>query len=362
MNAELGWRRPRPAGALAVLAIAIVLPFVWGSPHVIDLLITGLIWATLNQSWNLVLGVAGVWNFAQLALFAIGGYAAAIVSLRTGIPAALSLLVGGFAATAVSVVIGIPSLRLRGIYVSLLTFSFAEVVRLLIISDDTVLTNGPFGLSGVPGLGFERFAPDTAQRAYYWAALAMCALTALLLYRVLRSPTGVAFQALRDSSGYAIARGISPLKFQLITFGLSAFIAGVAGGFYAQYFHVISPSVMGLAPMTLFVTMLVVGGLGTFSGPLLGTALVLVLSEYLRDTEQLRLVILGSILLAVIVLWPRGVAPALGEAGERFRRWLAEDDEEERRGEAVATGAGASPVEERPADTGETTETRPNVA
>jgi branched-chain amino acid transport system permease protein len=113
---------------------------------------------------------------------------------------------------------------------------------------------------------------------------------------------------------------------QIITFSTSAFIAGIAGAFYAQYFGVISPSVMGLAPMSLFVAMLVVGGLGTFSGPLIGTAVIMVVSEYLRDYDELRLIIVGLILLVTIVIAPRGLVPAFADARRRVEEWLAEDD------------------------------------
>ncbi|HXF74233.1 MAG TPA: branched-chain amino acid ABC transporter permease [Actinomycetota bacterium] len=321
----LGWRRP-PAWAISgVLLVLAALPLVWRNAYVIELAITTLIWATLNQSWNLQLGVGGVWNFAQLAIFAIGGYTAAILSLRAGLNPWLSLPVGGLAAAAVAVAIGIPTLRLRGIYAALLTFSFGEVVRLLVISDESGFTGGTFGLSGVPGLGFERMDPVSAQRAYYWAALALATLTAVAVAVFIRSPLGAALTALRDAPGYAAARGVSPLLMQVVTFAWSAFIAGVAGSFYAQYFHVISPSVMGLAPMSLFVAMLVVGGLGTFSGPLVGTVLIMVLGEWLRGAEQLRLVIVGAILLAVVVLAPRGLVPTAGEVWRRVSRWLAEE-------------------------------------
>ena len=324
----MGWRRPNPAGVGALLLIAAVLPLVWRNDYVIDVALTALIWMVLNQSWNLQLGIGGIWNFGQLAIFAIGGYVAALASIEAGINPWISLLLGGLAAAAVSGVIGIPVLRLRGIYASLLTFSFGEVVRLLVISDESGLTGGSFGLSGVPGLAFEGLSPDAQQRAYYWVILGLVILTAVFVYVFIHSPLGVALKALRDAPGYAASRGVSPIKMQVITFATSAFIAGVAGGFYAHYFGVISPSVMGLGPMSLFVAMLVVGGLGTFWGPMLGTALIMVVSEYLRDYQDLRLIIVGLILLVTIVLAPRGVVPLLGSAWRRLQRWMAEDDGE----------------------------------
>jgi branched-chain amino acid transport system permease protein len=323
----MGWRRPSAPGVAAVLLLAAALPLVWRNDYVIDVALTALIWMILNQSWNLQLGFGGIWNFGQLALFAIGGYVAALASIHWGVPSFLSLALGGVAAAAMSVIIGVPVLRLRGIYASLLTFSFGEVVRLLVISDETGVTGGSFGLSGVPGLAFDSLSPDARQRAYYWLALALVVLTAIVIYVFIHSPLGTALKALRDAPGYAAARGVSPMKMQIITFGTSAFIAGVAGGFYAHYFGVIAPSVMGLGPMSLFVAMLVVGGLGTFSGPMLGTATMMAVSEYLRDYDELRLIIVGLILLVTIVVAPRGLVPALQGGWRRVQRWMAEGDE-----------------------------------
>lgn len=322
----MGWRTPNAFAVGGLLLIAVALPVVWRNDYVIDVAITALIWMVLNQSWNLQLGIGGIWNFGQLAIFAIGGYVAGLVSIHWGIPPWLAMIMGGFAAALVSAVIAVPVLRLRGIYASLLTFSFAEVVRLLVISDESGVTGGSFGLSGIPGLAFEGLSPDAKQRAYYWLALGIVALTAIFIWVFIHSPLGAALKALRDAPAYAASRGVSPMKMQVITFGASAFIAGIAGAFYAQYFGTISPSVMGLGPLSLFVAMLVVGGLGTFWGPMLGTALIVVVSEYLRDFDEARLIIVGLILLVTIVLAPRGLVPLLQQGWNRLQRWMAEDD------------------------------------
>jgi len=340
---SMGWRRPNPFAVGLLLLAAVALPLVWPNDYVIDVALTALIWMVLNQSWNLQLGIGGIWNFGQLAIFAIGGYVAALVSLHWGLPPWLSLITGGVAAALASAVIGIPILRLRGIYASLLTFSFGEVVRLLVISDESGVTGGSFGLSGIPGLAFEGLSPDSTQRAYYWLALALVVLTAVFVYLFIHSPLGTALKALRDSPAYAASRGVSPLKMQVITFGTSAFIAGVAGAFYAHYFGVISPSVMGLGPMSLFVAMLVLGGLGTFWGPMLGTAVIMVVSEYLRDFEEARLIVVGLILLVTIVVAPRGLVAVLQQAWARLQRWMAAEDESAVDDAAPPPAEGAGP-------------------
>jgi branched-chain amino acid transport system permease protein len=334
---DLGWRRPNPIAVGAVIVLAAALPIVWRNDYVIDVALTALIWMILNQSWNLQLGIGGIWNFGQLAIFAIGAYISALVSIHWGLPIWLAMIVGGLGAACASLIIAVPALRLRGIYASLLTFSFGEVVRLLVISDESGVTGGTFGLSGVPDIAFGGYSPDARQRAYYWLALALVVATAVVIWVFIHSPLGTALKAMRDAPGYAAARGVSPMRMQVITFLTSAFIAGIAGALYAHYFGVVSPSVMGLAPMALFVSMLVVGGLGTFAGPMVGTAVIMIVSEYLRDYQEARLIILGLILLLTIVIAPRGLVPALQDGWARVQRWMAEDETTEQAEEAVTS-------------------------
>nr|WP_281369889.1 branched-chain amino acid ABC transporter permease [Leifsonia psychrotolerans] len=322
----MGWPRPQPI-SLALLAVAaVLLPFVVPDSSWIGIATLGLIWMTLNQSWNLVLGFAGVWNFGQLAIYAVGGYVAALLSLHTSLPPLLSLLIGGVAAALLSLLIAIPALRLRGIYVSLLTFGFAEVVRLLIISDQSNVTGGSYGLSGFSGFGLEALDSLTRQRMFYWIALGVVVITAVAIYLVIRSPLGSGLIALRDNPALAAARGINPRTYQLVVFGISGFFAGIAGGLYAFVFGVISPTLMGLGPMTLLVTMLVVGGLGTLIGPIVGTIVITFIQARLQEWPDIRLLILGLILLVMVLAMPRGLVPVFSKLSRRLKDWIAAGD------------------------------------
>ena len=315
-------------GTIAVLVIvAIALPWVLDSSFWMGTLTLTLIWGVLNQSWNLVLGSSGIWHFGQLAVYAIGGYAAAILSLRSGLPAVLALAVGGLLAAAVSLVLSVPTLRLRGIYVSLLTFGFAEVIRLLVIADQSGFTGGSFGLSGFDGFGLDDWDPVSRRRAYYWIALGVLALASVVMFWISRSPLGTALTALRDSPALAAARGISPRRYQSTAFAISGFFAGVAGGLYAFTYGVISPSVMGLGPLTLLVTMLVVGGLGTQTGPLVGTLVISVVSARLEQYPEVRLILLGLVLLLMVLLMPRGIVPRVASIRRRIQDWVDEEEE-----------------------------------
>ena len=342
----LGWHRMPLSIVIVAALIAALVPFVTSNAYYINLFILIFIYAVLNQAWNLTLGMTGAWNFGQLALFAAGGYAAGISEAHLGVSPWLGILIGALVASLINVVLAIPSMRLRGIYVALLTFSFAEVIRLLIINDTTGLTGGVFGLTDIVG-PFQGMSPLASQRAFYLLTLATCIITALIIQRVMHSPYGVAFQAIRDSSRYASGLGVSMRVYYVAATTLSAFLSGVAGALYAYQYSTISPSVMGLTPMSLLVLMIIVGGLGTLSGPIIGTAVVMILTELLRGAGEWRLFVLGIALLAIIMLRPAGVVRVVSPLVHGFRDWMNADQrpsEQARQdgeppGEAVAAHA-----------------------
>lgn len=319
VHALLGWQKT-PAWLVAVgVIIAALLPLVAGSPYLLGVLILFLIYAIHNQAWNLTIGFAGAWNFGQLALFAAGGYAAGISEARLGAPWWAALLIGALVAVAVNGLMCIPSFRLRGIYVCLFTWSFAEMMKLAITNDSSGLTGGVFGLANITG-PFSGLSPQGGLRAFYWLALAVCVGTALLIQRLLHSPFGIAFTGLRDSRRYAVSLGISYRSYYFIATTISAFLSGVAGALYAFHFSTISPSV--LISWSLLVLMIVLGGLGTVSGPILGTFVVVVLNELVRGFGDLNLLILGAVLLAILALQPSGLSMLVGRLWRGLSQWM----------------------------------------
>lgn len=322
---RMGWPQPKYISLAVLAAFAIVVPFIAPDSSWIGVATLGMIWMTLNQSWNLVLGFAGVWHFGQLAIYAVGGYVAALLSLHTSLNPVASILFGGAAAALLSLLLAIPALRLRGIYVSLLTFGFAEVVRLLVISDQSRFTGGSYGLSGFTGFGLQELDPGARANTMYWIALGVAVITGIVIFLVVRSPLGSGLVALRDNPALAAARGIPPRTYQMVVFGISGLFAGVAGGLYAFVFGVISPSLMGLGPMTLLVTMMVVGGLGTIMGPIIGTIIITFVQARLQEWPDLRLVALGAILLVMVLAMPRGLVPVVARLRQKVSTWMDAD-------------------------------------
>jgi branched-chain amino acid transport system permease protein len=310
---------------LAVL-IAVAVPLVISNQYTLSVMVTTLILLVLNISWNFVLGVAGVWNFGQLALYALGGYGAGIIMLHTSVSPWLALLAGGVVAAAAAVLLSFPTLRLYGIYTSLLTFAFAEVIQYVILNDGSGLTGGSFGLPIVPGL-YSSLSLNASTRAYYWTTLAVVVIATLVLAAVRHSRLGIALRGIRDAPAYAAARGVNPLRYRIFAFAISGFLAGIAGALYVSYNQSISPSVMGLTPMSVYVTMLVIGGLGTSTGPIIGTILVQVVATLLVTHPGAEFTILGLFLLVVVVFVPDGLTGLIARYWRRIAAWAAEDDQ-----------------------------------
>lgn len=315
-------------GIAALIVLVALIPLVWSNSYALGVMITAMIVLVLNISWNFVLGVAGVWNFGQLAIYAIGGYGAGLLMLHTPLPPALTIVFGGLFAAGASVLLAFPTLRLHGIYTSLLTFSFAQVFLFVVVNDPMGLTGGTFGFPTVPGL-WSFLSPTASLRAYFWTMLAVVVVATFVVARIRGSRLGVALRAIRDAPSYAAARGVSPLKYRVIAFAISGFIAGIAGALYLSYNQSFTTAAMGLTPMSIDVTMLVIGGLGTMWGPILGTTVLTGLQVSLVDYPGIQLTILGAILLLIVVFVPGGLVGLLSSLRRRIAAWVAAGDEDE---------------------------------
>jgi branched-chain amino acid transport system permease protein len=313
-------------GIALLLVLAALIPLVLSSQYVLSVIVTAMIVLVLNTSWNFVLGVAGVWNFGMLAIYALGGYATGLVMLhQPGVPGWIAILAGAVVASVISILLAFPTLRLFGIYTSLLTFSFAQVIQFVIVNDPAGTTGGSFGFPTVKGL-YPTLSPSASIKAYYWTVLVVVVLATLAVAWIRSSRLGIALRTIRDAPAYAAARGVSPLRYRIIAFAISGFIAGVAGGLYISYNQSITSAVMGLTPMSIDVTMLVIGGLGTIFGPLVGTGILTVLQTSLVEYPGIQLTILGTILLIIVVFVPGGLVGSISRTYRRIKDWAAEDE------------------------------------
>ena len=303
---------------LALVALMALVPVFVGTRYVITTLTLFFIWTIVVTQWNLVLGVAGIFSLAQMALFAVGAYGTAMLGYYFGMTMPPAMLIAALLTVLASLIIGLACLRLSGPYVALLTLAIAQMLYLLVVNDTDCFTNPPSGcmpfFGGVRGfsrfgdLGFRDLLGSKWFIGHYYVGLLLLALAVAFTILIYRGPLGLAFRALRDNPGYAMARGIGRLKYQLWVFGLSAFFTGLAGAFYAVQFGVVGPIVFSVSMLLFLLAMIVVGGIGTIWGPLLGAALLTLADETMREFGDFRDLGLGLMLALFVILLPRGLA------------------------------------------------------
>lgn len=327
-------RRLRPGAdlliAVALFAAALAAPFLIDSRYVLGQLILTMVWASVAVQWNLIFGYAGVFSLAQMAIFAVGGYGTAMLSHYLGWSVWLSIPLGALIAMAFSMLVGLACLRLQGVYVALLTFAVAQTLVLLIVTDTACFTyegascrqfsGGPTGFARFGSFGTREWLRGDWIIGNYMIVLAGFALTLGVTWAILRSPMGLAFRALRDNPAYAVARGLNRFHTQLQVFAVSAFFTGLTGGLYAVHFQAISPSIFSLSQLLFVLAIVVVGGVGSFWGPVAGAVLLMAADEAMREAGEFRTLGLGLIIAAATVLAPRGL---VGLAEDLKRRLSA---------------------------------------
>ncbi|MBP9047377.1 MAG: branched-chain amino acid ABC transporter permease [Tabrizicola sp.] len=304
--------------ALGFAVLLAMVPLVFGTRYIVSQITLFFIWGIVVTQWNLVLGVAGIFSLAQMALFAIGAYATAMLAYYGAFPLLAAMPLAALVTVAASLLIGFACLRLKGAYVALLTLAVAQVIYLIVVNDTACFTNPPSGclplFGGVRGfsrfgdLGFRDLLGSKFYIGHYYVGLGLLLAAQIFCIILIRGPLGLAFRALRDNPGYAMSRGVGRLRYQLWVFGLSAFFTGLAGAFYAANFGVVGPIVFSVSMLLFLLAMIVLGGIGTVWGPLLGAALLMAADEGLREFGTLREIGLGLVLAIFVILLPRGLS------------------------------------------------------
>jgi branched-chain amino acid transport system permease protein len=306
------------AGGL--LAVYAVLPLVLaGDDYTLNLLVTAMIFGALAISWDLLLGYAGVWTFGQIGFFVCGAYASGMLSFHAGWSPWLGLVAGAAVGALASLLIGLPSLRLRGVYVALVTLAFFMVLGPLLSVGRDLGTGGSNGLLGLPpySLAGYEFGNDSAL-PWYALALALFALCLGVTYATINSRLGSAFIALRDSEALARSLGVDRYRASLMVMAISGALAGLMGAFYAHFAGIVSPRLLGLDLFLLMWVMMMVGGVGRFPGAAIGALVVTFLNDNLRQFETARTLVLGALVVVLVMLMPRGIMGAL----EDVPRWI----------------------------------------
>ncbi len=304
-----------------VCVLAAAAPLIWSHPFVLHIATQALIWALFAASWDVLSGYTGQVSFGHAGFFAIGAYAAAILSQRFGIPSYAAMALAAGIAAIVGLLVGFPALRLRGHYLALVTLGFGEIV-VLIAQNTEALTGGPFGMHDFGTFGGMP-AGNLAQRQAAYSIVLAIAIPALLamLWLCNRTSAGPAFRAIREDQVLAASLGIDTTRYKLLAFTVSAAGAGLAGSLYAYYIQLVSPTVGGSGNSAIIIAMAVFGGVGTVWGPFVGGILLFCLTEGLRFVGVVyNLIAVGVIMIVFVMFAPKGLAGLRPGAGKRRLR------------------------------------------
>ena len=287
-----------------------LVPGVAISPYFLQILCLAGINIVLAVSLNLINGFTGQFSIGHAGFMAIGAYASAYFTVTFGdrvrqalafLPASgqqsvlllTGLAIGAVLAAIAGFIVGVPSLRLRGDYLAIVTLGFGEIIRVFILNIDAV--GGARGFSGIPKLA-----------NFFWI-YSFAALTVLVVYRVVRSSFGRTLIAIREDEIAAEAMGVHTTRAKVISFVVSSALAGVAGGLFAHYLMYVHTNSFTFLKSFEIIIMIVIGGLGSISGSVLGAVLFISLTEGLRQFAQYRMILFSFLLIVIMIVRPQGI-------------------------------------------------------
>jgi branched-chain amino acid transport system permease protein len=309
---------------LFILIIAVAVPFCVPNRYFFQIIIMSCLFAIGALSMNLILGYTGQASLAHGAFFGIGAYGVGILTQTFEFSFWLALPLAAMIAALIGLIVGVPALRTKGSYFAIATMCLGEII-VLIAGNWIELTGGNNGIVGInpptaiplPVIGEISFQSQTAQ---YYLVLAFLLLTIFIMRRLIYSLKGLTFMATRNNEVLAEAVGINTANTKLLSFVVGNFFAGMAGGIYASLIGSISPSVASIAMTFNFLLYVLLGGMATIAGPILGGFALPVLMEYLQFLQDYQMIFFGVMLIVVITYFPRGLMGAIMNLRAKFKR------------------------------------------
>jgi branched-chain amino acid transport system permease protein len=301
------------------LAVAVLAPFVNATPYALSVMTSALLFVMLAVGLNIVVGYCGLLDLGYAAFFAIGAYVSGVLATKYGWPLLSTVPVVVVAAVLAGVVIGAPTLRLRSDYLAIVTLGFGEIIR--ITANNLDITGGPSGIYGIPGL--EVFGIDLSDPvALYYTCVVIVALAVLGAARLGRSKIGRAWRFIREDEDAAEAMGINTYRVKLAAYIAGAIWGGLAGVLFGAQLTAISPPSFTFLWSALILMAVVLGGMGSNPGVVLGAIFISVLPELLREAADYRYFVFGLLLIVVMIFRRQGLWPAFAaeRRGRRDRR------------------------------------------
>lgn len=288
-------------GLTAVLLAAIfIFPMLGFSQYVYRVCVISVLYAILAMSLNLIAGVAGQISLGHIAFYGIGAYTSALLCVNFGISVWLGILAAFVVTMLFGLFIAIPTLKLSGGYLAILTMSFAEIIRLILLNW-TDVTRGPMGILNIPKPSIFGFEIDSSV-SFLYLVLVVALIVYIALHNIIRSKFGRNLKALRDDEISSESMGIDVYRHKVIAFVISSGIAGIAGALYASYMEFIDPTSFVSDESTVILSMVVLGGMGNMNGSIIAAVLLTVLPEALRSFSDYRMLVYGVVLVVMMLL------------------------------------------------------------
>lgn len=295
----------------SILALILLVQPLLLNSYQTDVLNNVGLYAILALSLNIILGYAGMFHMGHAAFYAVGAYTTAVLNTTYGIPVLWIMPVAGLLAALFALVVARPIIHLRGDYLLIVTIGIVEIVRIALVNDVFGLTGGSNGIFGIS----RPFILDVKIKRpwqFFYLIWGFCFLTMFLFHRLENSRFGRALLYIKEDDVAAEGSGIDTARYKLVAFVLGAFWAGMAGTIYAAKMTIISPESFSFWESVLLFTIVILGGMGSIRGVLLGAFLIIGLPELLRDTwQQARMLVFGGAMMAMMVFRTQGLLPPL---------------------------------------------------
>ena len=292
---------------IAISAFALVFPFLF-SLYQTNVMITGLIYVMLGLGLNIVVGLAGLLDLGYVAFYAVGAYSYALLNYHFGIGFWAALPIGAGLAAFFGVLLGFPVLRLRGDYLAIVTLGFGEIIR-LILENWNEFSFGPSGIANIPRPSFFdiQLSLQNATIYLYYLMILLVLFTIFVVNRLQNSRIGRAWIALREDEVACEAMGVDKRKTKLTAFALGATWAGMAGVIFAAKTTFINPASFTIWESIIILCIVVLGGMGSVVGVVIGAFILILLPEYLRVFSEYRMLVFGALLVLMMVFRPGGI-------------------------------------------------------
>lgn len=291
---------------LVILAgVTMAIPLGLGNSYYLNVLVFVGIHSLITIGLSLLMGYAGQISLGQAAFFGLGAYTSGILSTKFGVSPGLALLAAIFVTGGIAFLIGAPALKLKGHYLAMATLAFGYIVY-IIFNQASFLTGGPSGFGQIPRFRLGNFLFKTDVH-YYYLVWILVIVALLISLNITHSRVGRALRSIHAGELTANVMGVNTAKYKIQIFVLSAVYASVAGSLYAHFITFLNPSPFGFHFSIVLVTMVVVGGVASVWGAMIGAALLTILPEYLRAFQDYDILIYGSILILIMVFLPKGL-------------------------------------------------------